>query len=90
MAASERVVVLMPPDEKTHLVELARRANVSIGEFLRRLVREQAAAAALEAELAQHRPEVEALLDALEGGDAAPARRVGAGPCRCLTGWSRD
>ena len=69
MAASERVVVLMPPDEKTHLVELARRANVSIGEFLRRLVREQAAAAALEAELAQHRPEVEALLDALEAGN---------------------
>lgn len=70
MAATERVVVLMPPDEKSQLVELARRANVSIGEFLRRLVREQAAAAALEAELETRRPEVEALLDALEAGNA--------------------
>ena len=70
MAATERVVVLMPPEEKLQLAEMARRANVSIGEFLRRLVREQAAEVAFAAELEQRRPEVEALLDALEASNA--------------------
>lgn len=65
-AATERVVILMPPDEKAQLVELARHAGVSIGEFIRRAVREQVSDAEFEAELERRRPDVEALLDALE------------------------
>ncbi len=65
-AATERVVVLMPPEEKAQLAEMARHAGISIGEFVRRLVREQVSDAELEAELERRRPEVEALLDELE------------------------
>lgn len=67
--ASERVVNLMPVEEKALLGELARRAGVSIGEFVRRLVREQASDAELEAELESRRPELEALLDELEASN---------------------
>jgi Ribbon-helix-helix protein, copG family len=64
--ATERVVVLMPPNEKAQLTAMARQAGVSIGEFVRRLVRDQASDAELQAELERRRPEVEALLDELE------------------------
>jgi hypothetical protein len=37
-AATERVVVLMPPEDKARLEEKARRAHTSIGEFVRRSV----------------------------------------------------
>lgn len=65
-AATERVVLLMSPDEKAWLAGTARRAGVSNGEFVRRLLREHAADAEFQAKLAQRRPEFEALLDQLE------------------------
>ena len=65
-AATERVVLLMSPDEKARLAGTARQAGVSIGEFVRRLLREHAADAEFQAELAQRQPEFEALLDQLE------------------------
>jgi hypothetical protein len=37
-AATERVVVLMPPEDKARLEEKARRARTSIGELVRRSV----------------------------------------------------
>lgn len=37
-AATERVVTLMTPAEKSQLEGKARRANVSLGEFVRRSV----------------------------------------------------
>jgi hypothetical protein len=52
--ASERVVVLMPPDDKASLEQKARRAGVSIGELVRRSV------AAYEPDLEE--AELEALL----------------------------
>lgn len=38
VAASQRVVVLMPPEDKARLEEKARRAGTSIGELVRRSV----------------------------------------------------
>lgn len=35
-AASERVVVLMTPDDKRHIEEKARAAGISVGELMRR------------------------------------------------------
>ena len=64
--ASERVVILMPSEKKALLGDLARRAGV----FVRRLVRDQASDAELEAELESRRPELEALLDELEASNA--------------------
>jgi hypothetical protein len=52
--ASERVVVLMPPEDKASLEEKARQAGVSIGELVRRSV------AAYEPELEE--AELEAVL----------------------------
>ena len=37
-AATERVVVLMPPEDKARLEEKARRARTSVGELVRRSV----------------------------------------------------
>jgi Ribbon-helix-helix protein, copG family len=37
-AATERVVVLMPPEDKARLEEKARRAGTSIGELVRRSI----------------------------------------------------
>jgi hypothetical protein len=37
-AATERVVVLMPPQDKARLEEKARRAGTSVGEIVRRSV----------------------------------------------------
>lgn len=37
-AATERVVVLMPAEDKARLEEKARRARTSVGEFVRRSV----------------------------------------------------
>lgn len=67
---SERVVVWMSAAEKALLASLARRAGVSISEFIRRAVREQVSGAEFEAELESRRPELEALLDELEAGNA--------------------
>ena len=38
VAATERVVVLMPPEDKARLEEKARRAGTSIGELVRRSI----------------------------------------------------
>jgi predicted DNA-binding protein len=37
-AASERVVVLMPPEDKARLEEKSRRAGTSVGELVRRAI----------------------------------------------------
>jgi excinuclease UvrABC ATPase subunit len=65
-AATARVVVLMPPEEKERLAEQARQAGVSVGEFIRRSVAEHIADLEFEAELEKRRPEFETLLDELE------------------------
>jgi hypothetical protein len=57
-AATQRVVVLMPPEDKARLEEKARRAGTSIGELVRRSVD------AYEPELED--AELEALLRLLE------------------------
>jgi hypothetical protein len=57
-AATQRVVVLMPPEDKARLEEKARRAGTSIGELVRRSVD------AYEPELEE--AELEALLRLLE------------------------
>ncbi len=36
MAATARVTVLMEPEQKTRLTDLARAADMSVGEFMRR------------------------------------------------------
>jgi hypothetical protein len=69
-AATERVVLLMSPDEKTRLATMAKEAGVSIGEFVRRLLRERISDSEFEAELEQRRPEFEALLTELELSNA--------------------
>ena len=37
-AATQHVVVLMPPEDKARLEEKARRAGTSIGEIVRRFI----------------------------------------------------
>ena len=64
--ATERVVLLMSPDEKARLASLARQSGTSIGEFIRRLIRERASDTELTAEMEGKRPEFEALLSELE------------------------
>jgi predicted DNA-binding protein len=61
-AASERVVVLMPPEDKARLEEKARRAGTSVGELVRRAVE------AYEPEL--QAAELEALVRLLEESQA--------------------
>ena len=61
-AATERVVVLMPPGDKARLEEKARRAGTSIGELVRRSVE------AYEPEL--EGAELEALVRLLEESQA--------------------
>lgn len=76
--ATARVVVLMPPEEKEAVAEHARRAGVSLGEFIRRSVAEQISDAQLEAELERRRPEIEALLDQIEASHAGAMASVDA------------
>jgi Ribbon-helix-helix protein, copG family len=64
--ATERVVLLMSPDEKARLANLARQSGTSIGEFVRRLIRERASDSELAAEIEGRRPEFEVLLSELE------------------------
>jgi Ribbon-helix-helix protein, copG family len=67
-AATERVVVLMPPEDKARLEEKARRARTSIGELVRRSVE------AYEPEL--EGAELEALLQLLEESNARAMRSL--------------
>jgi hypothetical protein len=62
-AATERVVVLMAPQEKTRLEEKARRAGTSVGELVRRSVD------AYEPEIGAR--DIEALLQLLEDSQRA-------------------
>ncbi|MGH6921632.1 MAG: ribbon-helix-helix protein, CopG family [Geminicoccaceae bacterium] len=67
-AATQRVVVLMPPEDKARLEEKARRAGTSIGEIVRRSVD------AYEPEL--EGAELEALLRLLEESHARAMRSL--------------
>jgi hypothetical protein len=58
MAATARLVVQMTPQEKADLDRRARKAGLSISEFVRRRVTDD--------DLEEHREEIEALLDVLE------------------------
>ena len=64
--ASARVVVLMPPDEKARITVAARRAGISVGEFMRRSAAGRISDGDLETALEQRRPELELVLDELE------------------------
>ena len=94
MATTERVVLLMSPEEKARLTSLARQSDMSVGEFIRRLIRERASDSKLAAEMEGRRPEFEALLSELENS----ARRAHAAlfpertsrACRFLTGSSSE
>ena len=68
MAATERVVVLMPPEDKARLEAKARRAGTSIGELVRRSVD------AYDPELEE--AELEALLRLLEESQARSMRSL--------------
>jgi hypothetical protein len=65
-AATERVVLLMSPEEKACLANMARQAGTSVGEFVRRLVRERVSDIELAAEIEGRRCEFEALVSELE------------------------
>ncbi len=65
-AATARVVVLMPPDEKQRLAAQARQAGISVGELVRRSVASQGADGELEAALEARQREIEALVSELE------------------------
>ena len=67
-AATQRVVVLMPPEDKAWLEEKARRAGTSIGELVRRSVE------AYDPEL--EGAELEALVRLLEEGQARAMRSL--------------
>ena len=67
-AATERVVVLMPPEDKARLEKKARRAGTSVGELVRRSVE------AYEPEL--EGAELEALLRLLEESHARAMRSL--------------
>jgi hypothetical protein len=58
MAATARLVVQMSPEEKKSLDARARRAGISTAEFVRRRIEAES--------LDDERPEIEALLAALE------------------------
>jgi hypothetical protein len=67
-AATKRVVVLMPPEDKARLEKKARRAGTSVGELVRRSVE------AYEPEL--EGAELEALLRLLEESHARAMRSL--------------
>lgn len=67
-AATQRVVVLMPPEDKARLEEKARHAGTSIGELVRRSVE------AYEPEL--EGAELEALVRLLEESQARAMRSL--------------
>ena len=67
-AATERVVVLMPPEDKARLEAKARRARTSIGELVRRSVE------AYDPEL--EGAELEALLRLVEDSHARAMRSL--------------
>lgn len=64
--ATARVVVLMPPNEKERITAAARRAGISVGEFMRRSAAGRMSDGDLEAALERRRPDLELLLDELE------------------------
>jgi hypothetical protein len=68
VAATERVVVLMPPEDKARLEAKARRASTSVGELVRRSVD------AYEPEL--EGAELEALVRLLEESQARAMRSL--------------
>jgi hypothetical protein len=76
--ATERVVVLMPPEEKKELTELATRAGCSVSEFVRRALLDAIGDARLEAELEKRRDKIEPLLDELERRNAATLAAIDA------------
>lgn len=59
-AATERVVILMTPQEKVRLETRARQARSSVGEFVRRSID------AYDPDDEEHRDEIEALLAVLQ------------------------
>jgi hypothetical protein len=67
-AATQRIVVLMPPEDKARLEAKARRAGTSIGELVRRSVE------AYEPEL--QGAELEALVRLLEESQASAMRAL--------------
>lgn len=77
-AATARVVVLMPPEEKAQLAERASKAGCSIGEFVRRSILDTITDEELEAELESRRDELEPLLDELERRNAATLAAIDA------------
>ncbi len=70
MAATARLVVQMTPDEKRRLERRAKSAGVSTAEFVRRRIADD--------DLAEHREEIEGLLDALSAAEAGILARLDA------------
>ncbi|NYZ19683.1 plasmid mobilization protein [Azospirillum oleiclasticum] len=70
MAATARLVVLMTPEEKRRLERRAKSAGVSTAEFVRRRITDD--------DLAEHRQEVESLLDALSAAEPGILARLDA------------
>jgi hypothetical protein len=77
-AATARVVVLMPPEEKAELTEHASKAGISVGEFVRRSILDAISDDKLEAELESRRHEIEPLLDELERRNTATLAAIDA------------
>lgn len=70
MAAIARLVVRMTPEEKRRLERRANSAGVSTAEFVRRRITDD--------DLGEHRPEIEALLDALSAAEPVILARLDA------------
>lgn len=80
MASTERVVVLMTPDQKAAVTRRAQAAGLSVGEYVRRrALDDDPVVVALLGELAASTAVVNAALDAtmarLDAADAQSARR---------------
>ncbi|CAO3440272.1 plasmid mobilization protein [Azospirillum endophyticum] len=70
MAATARLVVQMTPEEKRRLERRAKSAGVSTAEFVRRRITDD--------DLAEHREEIEGLLDALSAAEPGILARLDA------------
>ncbi|MBK1839775.1 hypothetical protein JHL17_20420 [Azospirillum sp. YIM B02556] len=70
MAATARLVVQMTPEEKRRLERRAKSAGVSTAEFVRRRITDD--------DLAEHREEIEGLLDALSAAEPGIIARLDA------------
>ena len=68
MAATARLVVQMTPEEKRRLERRAKSAGVSTAEFVRRRITDD--------DLAEHREEIEVLLDALSAAEPGILARL--------------